>query len=69
MRIFSKIYKYQQQNYDINYLVKQKELIENEHRKICDMMNHIYEKNKNMPIVYKFDLMINKTFKIILINL
>ena len=33
-------------------------------------MNHIYEKNKNMPIVYKFDLMINnKTFKIILINL
>ena len=33
------------------------------------MMNHIYEKNKNMPIVYKFDLMINKTFKIILINL
>jgi hypothetical protein len=30
----------------INYLVKQKELTEKEHRKICDMMNHSYEENK-----------------------
>lgn len=30
----------------INYLVKEKELTEKEHRKICDMMNHSYEENK-----------------------
>jgi hypothetical protein len=54
MRIFSKIYdisisavelRHYYSTY-INYLVKQKELTEKEHRKICDMMNHSYEENK-----------------------
>jgi len=54
MRIFSKIYdisisavelRHYYSTY-INYLVKQKELSEKEHRKICDMMNHSYEENK-----------------------
>jgi hypothetical protein len=54
MRIFSKIYdisisavelRHYYSTY-INYLVKQKELTEKEHRRICDMMNHSYEENK-----------------------
>jgi hypothetical protein len=54
MRIFSKIYdisisavelRHYYSTY-INYLVKQKELTEKEHRKICDMMDHSYEENK-----------------------
>ena len=54
MRVFSKIYdisisavelRHYYSTY-INYLVKQKELTEKEHRKICDMMNHSYEENK-----------------------
>jgi hypothetical protein len=54
MKIFSKIYdisisavelRHYYSTY-INYLVKQKELTEKEHRKICDMMNHSYEENK-----------------------
>jgi hypothetical protein len=54
MRIFNKIYdisisavelRHYYSTY-INYLVKQKELTEKEHRKICDMMNHSYEENK-----------------------
>jgi len=54
MIIFSKIYdisisavelRHYYSTY-INYLVKQKELTEKEHRRICDMMNHSYEENK-----------------------
>jgi hypothetical protein len=54
MRIFSKIYdisisavelRHYYSTY-INYLVKQKELTEKQHRNICDMMNHSYEENK-----------------------
>ena len=54
MRVFSKIYdisisavelRHYYSTY-INYLVKQQELTEKEHRKICDMMNHSYEENK-----------------------
>ena len=54
MRIFSKIYdisisavelRHYYSTY-INYLVKEKQLTEKEHRKICDMMNHSYEENK-----------------------
>ena len=54
MRVFSKIYDISISSVElrhyystyINYLVKQKELTEKEHRKICDMMNHSYEENK-----------------------
>jgi hypothetical protein len=54
MRIFNKIYdisisavelRHYYSTY-INYLVKQKELTEKQHRNICDMMNHSYEENK-----------------------
>jgi hypothetical protein len=54
MRIFSKIYdisisavelRHYYSTY-INYLVKQKELTEKQHRNICHMMNHSYEENK-----------------------
>lgn len=54
MRVFSKIYdisisavelRHYYSTY-INYLVKQKEITEKEHRNICDMMNHSYEENK-----------------------
>jgi hypothetical protein len=54
MKIFSKIYdisisavelRHYYSTY-INYLVKQKELTEKQHRNICDMMNHSYEENK-----------------------
>jgi uncharacterized protein (UPF0332 family) len=67
MRVFSKIYdisisavelRHYYSTY-INYLVKHKELTEKEHRKICDMMNHSYEENKKMSIVYKKDLKIS----------
>jgi hypothetical protein len=53
MRIFSKIYdisisavelRHYYSTY-INYLVKQKELTEKQHRNICHMMNHSYEEN------------------------
>ena len=30
----------------INYLVKHKKITIDEHRHICDMMNHSYEENK-----------------------
>jgi hypothetical protein len=54
MKIFSKIYDIsisavELRHYDstyINYLVKQKELTVNEHGKICEIINHSYEKNK-----------------------
>jgi hypothetical protein len=54
MKIFTKIYdisisavelRHYYSTY-INYLVKQKQLSEVEHRRLCDMMNHSYEENK-----------------------
>jgi hypothetical protein len=60
MKIFSKIYDIsisavELRHYDstyINYLVKQKELTVNKHRKICEIINHSYEENKKICILF-----------------
>jgi hypothetical protein len=73
MRIFSKIYdisisavelRHYYSTY-INYLVKHKELTEKEHRKICDMMNHSYEENKKICLLF---INVFKEFLLISLN-